>query len=215
MSVVAMVRHCLKLWALAGLLALVSGTADAAAPALAQAPLLLHEAGLSFWRDESAGASLEGALHARNQGAFAPLTGPLGLGYVEETVWLYFELDGPSAGRGLYLLEVLPPSLDLLTLYTEDRAGAWQVVAERGDTRPQATTPFPSRHPLFPLELGPGRHAFLLSLQSQGPLQGLLKLWPQAAWQAEARQTYLWLGFRYGVGFLFFFVNLAYWPMPG
>lgn len=191
---------------------LASAVAPGAIPVPATGPALLHEASL-FWRDSRSAASLDGALEALARGDFTPLSGPLGLGYVEETVWLYFELEleGPFPEGAPYFLEVLPPSLDVLTLYTEDRTGAWYALAVRGDKQPQATAPFPYRHPLFPLALHPGRQAFLLSLQSQGPLQGVLKLWPQTAWQAEARQSYLWLGLRYGVGFLFFFVNLAYW----
>jgi len=195
------------------MLCCVLGQAWAQAPVRVPetAPLLLHEASLTWWHDESGAVPLLGALEAQAKGEFAPLTRPLGLGYVPGRVWLYFELERADPAPETYLLEVQPPFLDLLTLYTEDRFGAWFEMAVRGDTRSQLREPYPYRYPLFPLELRPGRQAFLLALESAGPLQGVFKLWPQATWQAETRSAYLALGFGYGVGFLFFFVNLSYW----
>lgn len=173
-------------------------------------PLVLSDGRLTHWLDRSGEASLAEVLEARAQGAFESLPGPLGLGYVEGVAWLYFEVDNLEAQEQFRLLEVRPPYLDRLTLYTQDATGAWHRTRVQGDRiRPQVA-PVTYRFPLFPLTLPPGRSAFLLAIESEGPLQGILKLWPESGLQAQAHQDYLGLGLRYGIGFLLFSVNVAY-----
>ena len=175
-----------------------------------EGPLVLSDGHLTHWLDRSGEASLAEALAVRAQGAFESLPGPLGLGYVDGVAWLYFEVDNLEAQDQFRLLEVRPPSLDRLTLYTQDGAGAWHRMGVQGDCIKPQEAAVPYRFPLFPLTLPPGRNAFLLAVESEGPLQGILTLWPESALQAQAHQDYLALGLRYGLVFLFFSVNLVY-----
>jgi len=175
-----------------------------------EGPLVLSDGHLTHWLDRSGEASLAEALAVRAQGAFESLPGPLGLGYVDGVAWLYFEVDNLEAQDQFRLLEVRPPSLDRLTLYTQDGAGAWHRMGVQGDRIKPREAAVPYRFPLFPLTLPSGRNAFLLAVESEGPLQGILTLWPESALQAQAHQDYLALGFRYGLVILFFSVNLVY-----
>ena len=68
--------------------------------------LVLTEAGfqdleghLSLWRDGSKAATLEEALAAQEAGAFSPIPGNLGLGYVPEAAWLAFSVVVPEGLR--------------------------------------------------------------------------------------------------------------------
>ena len=173
-------------------------------------PLVLSDGHLALWLDRSGEVSLAEASDALARGAFEPLPGPLGLGYVEGVAWLYFEVDNLEAEDQPRLLEVRPPYLDRLTLFTRDGKGAWRRTAVQGDRMKGSSGAVPYRFPLFPLTLPPGRSAFLLAIESEGPLQGIVKLWSEASLQAQAHRDYLTLGLRYGFGFLLFSVNVVY-----
>ena len=207
----ALYRHLLGCFALFLCVNAFSADPNLPPPFLSEGgPLVLSDGHLAFWLDRSGEVSLAEAVDARAQGAFESLPGPLGLGYVEGVAWLYFEVDNPEAQDQFSLLEVRPPYLDRLTLYTQDGMGAWRRLGVQGDRRGASLGAIAYRFPLFPLTLPPGHSAFLLAVESEGPLQGILKLWPEPALQAQAHQDYLSLGLRYGIGFLLFSVNVAY-----
>lgn len=181
------------------------------APSLSEDdPLVLSDGYLALWLDRSGVLSLTEALDALGRGAFENLPGPLGLGYVEGVAWLYFEVDNLEAHDQFRLLEVRPPYLDRLTLYARDEKGAWRLRDVQGDRMRPSSEALPYRFPLFPLTLPPGRSAFLLAIESEGPLHGIVKLWPEASLQAQAHRDYLSLGLRYGLSFLLFSVNFVY-----
>lgn len=173
-------------------------------------PLVLSDGHLALWLDRSGELSLARASDALARGAFESLPGPLGLGYVEGVAWLYFEVDNLEAHDQFRLLEVRPPYLDRLTLYARDETGAWRQRDVQGDRMRPSSGALPYRFPLFPLTLPPGRSAFLLAIESEGPLQGIVKLWPERSLQAQAHRDYLSLGLRYGLSFLLFSVNIVY-----
>ena len=207
----ALLRHLLGCFALFLCVHAFSADHHFPPPSLSgDAPLVLSDGHLAFWLDRSGEASLAKALDARARGAFESLPGPLGLGYVEGVAWLHFEVDNLEAWDQFRFLEVRPPYLDRLTLYAQDRTGAWHRLGVQGDRRGASPGAVAYRFPLFPLTLPPGRSAFLLSVESEGPLQGILKLWPEPALQAQAHRDYLALGLRYGLGFLLFSVNMVY-----
>ncbi len=173
-------------------------------------PLVLSDGHLALWLDRSGELSLARASDALARGAFESLPGPLGLGYVEGVAWLSFEVDNLEAHDQFRLLEVRPPYLDRLTLYARDEKGAWRRRDVQGDRIRPSSGALPYRFPLFPLTLPPGRSTFLLAIESEGPLQGIVKLWPERSLQAQAHRDYLSLGLRYGLSFLLFSVNIVY-----
>ncbi len=173
-------------------------------------PLVLSEGHLTHWLDRSGEVSLDEASKALARGAFESLPGPLGLGYVEGVAWLYFEVDNLETHDQFRLLEVRPPYLDRLTLYVRDGTGEWHRLGVQGDRIGPPLAAVSYRFPLFPLTLPPGRSAFLLAIESEGPLHGIVKLWPEASLQAQAHRDYLSLGLRYGLSFLLFSVNIVY-----
>lgn len=203
---------------MAGLLLWLCASGGAAAAAqgpaplslLADGPLVLSDGHLALWRDRTKKASLKEVEQALARGAFEPLGGPLGLSYVDEVAWLYFEVENPGDQDRYRLLEVRPPYLDRLRLYALDGERGWLPMGVQGDRVGQSSTAGPYRFPLFPVTLPPGRHAFLLAIESEGPLHGVLKLWPEPALRAQAHRDYLAMGLRYGLGFLLFSVTVIY-----
>ena len=94
---------------------------------------------------------------------FTPLDGLLSAGYTRKVHWLRFSVQAPATG--LWWLEVMPPFLDDLRLFTPDGAG----FAERrsGDRLPFASREEDYRGFIFKLALADSApHTYYLRLQT-------------------------------------------------
>jgi GGDEF domain-containing protein len=68
-----------------------------------------------------------------------------------QALWVRFTIPpAPDADR--WYLEIPYPTVDRVTLYTQDSIGQWQSIAA-GDHLPVADWPVPHRHPLLPLNI--------------------------------------------------------------
>ena len=166
--------------------------------------LVLTEAGfqdleghLSLWRDGSKAATLEEALAAQEAGAFSPIPGNLGLGYVPEAAWLAFSVVVSEGASQRRWLELAPPYIDRFDLYhfspegTLDRRVA-------GDTFPLSQRELFYRNPVFQLELTPGVHRFLVRVEAKGLVAALVKLWSVPTFDERLQKTYLRSGLYFG-----------------
>ncbi len=152
---------------------------------------------LSLWRDPSKAATLQEALAAQEAGAFSPIPGNLGLGYVPEAAWLTFSLRVPEGPVQDRWLELAPPYIDRFDLYhfapegpLDHRIG--------GDTFPFSQRELPYRNHVFHLSLAPGKHRFLVRVEAKGLVAAMLKLWTPAGLDARFQATYLRAGLYFG-----------------
>ena len=155
------------------------------------------EGHLSLWRDPSKAATLQEALAAQEAGAFSPIPGNLGLGYVPEAAWLTFSLRVPEGPVQDRWLELAPPYIDRFDLYHFDPAG---VLDHRmgGDIFPLSNRELAYRNHVFRLALAPGEHRFLVRLEAKGLVAAMVKLWTPAALDARFQFTYLRAGVYFG-----------------
>ncbi len=155
------------------------------------------EGHLSLWRDPSKAATLQEALAAQEAGAFSPIPGNLGLGYVPEAAWLTFSLRVPEGPVQDRWLELAPPYIDRFDLYHFDPAG---VLDHRtgGDIFPLSNRELAYRNHVFRLALAPGEHRFLVRVEAKGLVAAMVKLWTPAALEARIQGTYLRAGLYFG-----------------
>jgi signal transduction histidine kinase len=161
------------------------------------------EGHLSLWRDPSKAATLQEALAAQEAGAFSPIPGNLGLGYVPEAAWLTFSLRVPEGPVQDRWLELAPPYIDRFDLYHFDPAG---VLDHRtgGDIFPLSNRELVYRNHVFRLALAPGEHQFFIRVEAKGLIAAIVKIWTRPALDARFQFTY----FRAGVYFGFLLAAL-------
>lgn len=154
--------------ACAGLWLVLLGCLAPAAPGQAAGeqripPTLMLEQGADALRGPLPGlqwADLEGqatlAQVLAGQGAFTPLQPDRihALG-ARGALWFHLRLARPAGSHIDWLAEIPLPPLDNVTLYQQDRSGAWYGHAA-GDRLAVASWPQPGRFPVFQLELPPG-----------------------------------------------------------
>ena len=111
---------------------------------------------------------------------FTPLDGLFSAGYTRKVHWLRFSVQAPAAGS--WWLEVMPPFLDDLRLFTPDGAG----FAERrsGDRLPFASREEEYRGFIFKLALADSApHTYYLRLQTTSASLVTLQLWQPERFQ--------------------------------
>ena len=139
---------------------------------------------------------------------FTALNGALYAGHTRKVHWLRFSVQAPTAGS--WWLEVMPPFLDDLRLFTPDGAG----FAERrtGDRLPFASREENYRGFIFKLALTDSApHTFYLRLQTTSSSQLQLQLWQPAQFHDAEIVNYAVLGFYYGFLILLLLLNLIFW----
>jgi diguanylate cyclase (GGDEF)-like protein len=137
--------------------------AQCAAAQLAAPTIVLNDTGSAFrepvpgleWTDRGGNMLLQQLLSG--QGAFGPLQPDRihALG-ASGALWLHLRAARPAGSRMQWLAELPLPSLDAVTLYQQDAAGAWQAQAA-GDRIAVASWPEPGRFPVFRLDVPAGQ----------------------------------------------------------
>lgn len=126
-------------------------------------------------------------------------------GYIEDDVWLRFEL---LSGTGTDLLEVRYSQLDQIDFFLL-RDGVITRHLVTGDSFPFAERPILNRHFLFPFKHIPGdNYEILLKVQTQGAMQIPLTLWKsQSFFESSAIENQLHAVY-YGILITVIFFNL-------
>lgn len=207
-----------RLGALCVLLILgLTAVAEAAVPerstafVLGDQPFLKLGGGkLRFWGSEGARASFEDAQRALDAGYFERVPDNLDLAYDLGRAWVYFEVFVPGPDPEPRGLEVRPSYLDLIQVYQKTEIGPWAFQGALGDTLPFGERRHVYRHGVFRLLLQPGYNRFLVSVESQGALHALFRLWTPWDLRRHAFEDYLLQGLAYGVVFALLIANVAY-----
>ncbi len=139
---------------------------------------------------------------------FKPLDGLLSAGYTRKVHWLRFSVQAPVAGS--WWLEVMPPFLDDLRLFTPEGTG----FAERrtGDRLPFASREEDYRGFTFKLALADSApHTYYLRLQTTSTSLLTLQLWQPEQFHAATNLEYTTIGLSFGFFLLILLLNLALW----
>jgi signal transduction histidine kinase len=140
---------------------------------------------------------------------FAPLQGPLSLGFTRSVVWVRLDLDSVDSAH--WVLEVGNPILEDVRLYVRGPDGNWQVrygtLSEPTDTRE-----LHYRKPVFNVALTAGAHSvFYLRMASRTAMVTDLKLTtPKTFFKESGQSNFIW-GLVFGAYFLVIFFYSAFW----
>ena len=139
---------------------------------------------------------------------FTPLDGLFSAGYTRKVHWLRFSVQAPAAGS--WWLEVMPPFLDDLRLFTPD--GATFAERRSGDRLPFASREEDYRGFIFKLALADSApQTFYLRLQTTSASLVTLQLWQPERFQGSKDFDYVVMGFLLGVFLLVLLLNLLLW----
>ena len=139
---------------------------------------------------------------------FTRLDGLLSAGYTRKVHWLRFSVPAPATG--LWWLEVMPPFLDDLRLFTPDGAGFTE--RRSGDRLPFASREEEYRGFIFKLALADSAtHTYYLRLQTTSSSLLTLQLWQPDRFHAATNLEYTTIGLSFGFFLLILLLNLALW----
>ncbi len=163
----------------------------------AHQPVPLQDWG-DYWRDTSGQAqpefvSADGAItwQPTRRGLIHPLT-------TGQALWIRFTVPpAPDAER--WYLEVPYSSVNRVTLFTLDQAGAWNGQSA-GDTIPVAQWPVPHRHPLLPIAISAEepRH-YLLRVENPASFSAPLSFVSESHLSRSEQRISLILGIYFGL----------------
>lgn len=113
-------------------------------------------------------------------------------------LWIRFTIPpAPDAER--WYLEVPAPSVNRVTLYTEDSAGQW-LAQYAGDTLPVAKWPVPHRHPLLPVALSAEvPTSYLLRVENATGFSAPLRFISESTLSRSEQRVSLLLGIYFGL----------------
>ncbi|TVP93558.1 MAG: hypothetical protein EA348_00360, partial [Pseudomonadaceae bacterium] len=130
-----------------------------------------------YLRDSSRRLSPDQVLARRAEMQSAAADPDINFGYTSDRVWLLFELQGDPQETTDWIVEMLYPSLDRITLYQQGKNG-WEV-QRSGDVLPSSERSLVHRSAAFPLQLASGeRRLILMSGESAGSLSLDALIWP-------------------------------------
>ena len=139
---------------------------------------------------------------------FTPLDGLLSAGYTRKVHWLRFSVQAPVAGS--WWLEVMPPFLDDLRLFTPDGAGFTE--RRSGDRLPFASREENYGGFIFKLALADSaQHTYYLRLQTTSASLLTLQLWQPERFRAAQEFENALMGFLLGVFMLLLLLNVLLW----
>ena len=139
---------------------------------------------------------------------FRSLDGLFSAGYTRKVHWLRFSVQAPAAGS--WWLEVMPPFLDDLRLFTPD--GATFAERRTGDRLPFASREEDYRGFIFKLALADSApHTYYLRLQTTSTSLLTLQLWQPERFHAATNLEYTTIGLSFGFFLLILLLNLTLW----
>lgn len=126
------------------------------------------------------------------------------LGYVRHPVWVRMQTQ--SAQNGEWFMVVTYPLIDRITLFLPSADGTVQ--KESGELVAMAGKDYPSRFPVFRLEVPQGRQDIYLRIQSDDSLALPLEIMSFEALARMEHREQLLLGFFYGIVAILIVYNL-------
>lgn len=114
------------------------------------------------------------------------------------SLWFRFTVAALDDSERWYL-EIPYPSVNLATLYAQDRLGLWTPLSA-GDSLPVADWPLPHRHPLIPLALAPGApQQFYVQVHNAHSFSAPLRFTSERELIRQEQRTALVLGLYFGL----------------
>lgn len=174
-------------------------------------------------RDASGQLGIEDVAAPQRAAEFAALPGFLTDGYTTSTYWLRFTLQRTSDANGHWWVDVGPPFLDEVTLYTphsEDGGSLKSVVGETpkfdavylGDRKAYAERPVPQRNFVFPIRLADDRPVtFYLRVKTTSSMLARVVAWQYEGLLAETQSDTAFYSIYFGVIVLGILSNLVFW----
>ncbi len=168
----------------------------------------------TLFEDASGRRTVSDVLDADRAGRFASreeLAKGRSLGYSRSAFWLRLVLRNPSEQPVSQMLEVSNARLSSVSLFAPDAEGNYLATVTGGDA-PFADRPYPHRHFVFPLTVGPQEEQVLyLRVQSSGSLMVPVRLWARADFESASRPEYLLQGWYFGMVIAMVLFNLLLW----
>ncbi|SDT87799.1 diguanylate cyclase [Halopseudomonas salegens] len=184
-------------------LLLPASPGNASPPALQlnadQTQSLRLQSRVHYLRDSSRRMSPDQVLARRADMHSAAAGRDINFGYTNDRIWLLFELVGDPDQETNWIVEMLYPSLDRVSLYQQTGSGSWEV-QRSGDVLPSSERSLSHRTAAFPLQLDAGeRRLVLLSGESAGSLSMDAMIWPAESFRAHSNQAHVVLAAYLGM----------------
>jgi signal transduction histidine kinase len=142
---------------------------------------------------------------------FEALHDILSVGYTSDVYWLRFTLQREPVAPQNWLLEVRPPYLNQLTLFTPRADGGFDE-SRLGDLQAYRERPIQHRHFLFPLTLTDAQPQTLyLRVQTKSTMRVSLMIWQYPGVLAQAQSEATFYGAYFGILALALVSNLVFW----
>ncbi|TVP91778.1 MAG: diguanylate cyclase [Pseudomonadaceae bacterium] len=165
-----------------------------------QTEALRLQSNIYYLRDSSRRLSPDQVLARRADMQSAAADPDINFGYTSDRVWLLFELQGDPEETTDWIVEMLYPSLDRVTLYQQGKNG-WEV-QRSGDVLPSSERSLVHHSAAFPLQLLPGeRRLFLMSGESAGSLSLDALIWPAESFRTHSNRAHIILAAYLGMIF--------------
>ncbi|WP_219209810.1 sensor histidine kinase [Variovorax boronicumulans] len=172
-------------------------------------PVLLTGA-LEVLMDPSGTWDIEAVSRGPQSQGFRPLSGPLAAGFTPDAVWLRFALARAPDTPAAWLLRLLPPRLQEVTLYAPDGSGG-HVVTPLGASVPFAQREIADHHFVFPMAVGVQPASYYVRLHTESSaMQAQLELWQPAGFERERSIDYVFIGALLGAVALAICMNLCF-----
>lgn len=153
---------------------------------------------IHYLRDSSRRMSPDQVLAQRSDMQSAAAQRDINFSYTRDRVWLLFELVGDPEQTSDWVIEMLYPSLDRVSLYHQGADG-WEV-QRSGDVLPSSERSLSHRTAAFSLQLAAGeRRVFLLSGESAGSLSLDALIWPAESFRAHSNRAHIILAAYLGM----------------
>lgn len=162
--------------------------------------------------DPGGALTLDDVLSGPAKASFQPIPGFLARGFVSGATWVRVRLRSPAPGAVDRFLEMKPPYLNELHVYTPAGDGGAIVETILGDGWPYAGRPIPFPSLIVPLTLRPDREtAILVRIVTTRTTALSLRLWSPLGFMAHATLELAVLGAWFGIAVMVGTINLAFW----
>ncbi|MFT3719709.1 7TM diverse intracellular signaling domain-containing protein [Pseudorhodoferax sp.] len=160
--------------------------------------------------DDPGGALAPG--EAAAAGAWRPLPGNLGAGYIRSVVWLRVTLRVDAVQPSGWMLQLGNALLDDVRVYVAGPDGGWRLLGRSGEDLPRHLWPVDYRSPAFEFSpSAPGRYTLMLRLQSKNAMQTQLSVWQRLAFDNQSRREGLFFGLYFGFYLLLICLHAVFW----
>jgi hypothetical protein len=152
---------------------------------------------LHLLRDSQGDMRVDEAIAALEAGRFTPLAGNLGIGYTRDAAWIAISLERSPDAPADWVLQLEPPTLDLVELYQQHGQQLSRQVS--GDGLPVSQRATFHRSAAFELNLAEGSTRLLLRIKTTSQVTAIPFLWQSNAFSRAVSTEALLGGIFLGV----------------